>query len=736
LRERRQRFEDGEVHAFGDVVVDPERFTVTRGGRPVALEPKAFDLLILLIESQGRVVTKQEILDRVWGGTAVTDNSLTRIVAQLRKALGDDAREAKYIETVPTRGYRWRAATREAPGADARAALLLPDPGGHRHWPHRRSIALIGVLALVVGVALISARRRETSPRVTTSVLRPVQLTVSSGLDAFPAFSPDGRFIAFASNRTGSFEITVRGLAGGADDHDVTHDGGQNVQPAWSPDATLIAFHSRRRGGIWIVPALGGVARQVSSFGSRPTWSPDSRSIAFQSDPCVDISPAAYSANIPSAIWIVGRDGGAARALTQPGQPIGAHGSPVWSPDGHRIAFVSAAAGPLRLWTIPVEGGRASAVEGIEDVYDAAFTPDGGAIYATTGGPGLSRVEIAADGTARGPVTSIVTPGVDSGRHVAISADGRHIAFASLDLESHVWALAMAGGRTAGSPVQVTAERAKRQSEPAFSPDGRSLAFLSSRSGDGAEIWVVAAGGGQPTPVTPTELFSAPNNARPSWTRDGREVRYLTRRGTSLLAVSTALDSHRETTLVELSTIANGNAPIGVRELTVSPDGSMVAYSQIDPQTSRSRLYVRRIGGSTATPLTDGASSERVPVWSPDSRTIAFELKKDDATNVAIVPASGGAPRMLTASPGESWPYSWSPDGDKIVFAALRDGLWNLWWVSVATGASTQLTHDASSNTFLRYPAWSPAGDRIAFERGTVTGNIWIAQLSKAHGSE
>jgi len=287
----------------------------------------------------------------------------------------------------------------------------------------------------------------------------------------------------------------------------------------------------------------------------------------------------------------------------------------------------------------------------------------------------------------------------------------------------------MARDRAAGSPVQVTAERAKRQSEPAFSPDGRSLAFLSSRSGDGAEIWVMDANGGRPTPVTPTELFSSPSNARPSWTRDGREVRYLTRRGTSLLAVSTALDSHRETTLVELSTIANGDSPIGVRELTVSPDGSMAAYSQIDPQTARSRLYVRRIGGTSAAPLTDGSSSERVPVWSPDSRTIAFELKKGDATNVAVVPASGGAPKMLTASAGESWPYSWSPDGDKIAFAALREGSWNLWWVSVATAGSSQLTHDTSSNTFVRYPAWSPAGDRIAFERGTVTGNIWIAQL-------
>src|SRR5690242_1380884 len=94
-------------YAFDDLRIDPAAFRVTKAGVPVSLEPRAFDLLLLLVESGGRVVTKKEIFDRLWSDTTVTDNALTRIVAQLRKALGDDAKAAKYIETVPTRGYRW-----------------------------------------------------------------------------------------------------------------------------------------------------------------------------------------------------------------------------------------------------------------------------------------------------------------------------------------------------------------------------------------------------------------------------------------------------------------------------------------------------------------------------------------------------------------------------------------------------------------------------------------------------
>jgi Tol biopolymer transport system component len=108
---------------------------------------------------------------------------------------------------------------------------------------------------------------------------------------------------------------------------------------------------------------------------------------------------------------------------------------------------------------------------------------------------------------------------------------------------------------------------------------------------------------------------------------------------------------------------------------------------------------------------------------------VAFELKKGDATNIAVVSAAGGSPRLVTQEPNESWPYGWSPDGDKIVYAALRGGLWNLWWVSPDTGTMRQLTQYTTANTFVRYPAWSPRGDRIAYELGTVTGNIWIVRL-------
>src|SRR5688500_5469902 len=92
---------------WDDFTLDTDAYRLARAGAPVPLERKAFDVLRLLVERAGKLVTKQEILDAVWPGTAVTDYALTRVIAQLRKSLGDAAHESRFIETVPTRGYRW-----------------------------------------------------------------------------------------------------------------------------------------------------------------------------------------------------------------------------------------------------------------------------------------------------------------------------------------------------------------------------------------------------------------------------------------------------------------------------------------------------------------------------------------------------------------------------------------------------------------------------------------------------
>src|ERR687889_520190 len=117
----------GRPSAFGPFVLDTREGTLLREGRPVQLTPKAFETLVALVEQSGRCLAKEELMRRVWPDSFVEENNLSQNISQLRRALqsgGEDA--ARYIETVPRRGYRFNATVVVQEGASA----LVDDNGG------------------------------------------------------------------------------------------------------------------------------------------------------------------------------------------------------------------------------------------------------------------------------------------------------------------------------------------------------------------------------------------------------------------------------------------------------------------------------------------------------------------------------------------------------------------------------------------------------------------------------
>jgi Tol biopolymer transport system component/DNA-binding winged helix-turn-helix (wHTH) protein len=731
------------------VQVDTAGFRVERAGQTVPLEPKAFDLLVLLLERRGHVVTKQEILDTVWRQTAVSDNALTRIVAHLRKALGDDARDARYIETVPTRGYRWLAPVeRRDGGLLAASVIATPAVAPPRAASPKRRWAVPLLAVLVIAGALAFGYRRagtrEADPPALAAIW-PSQVTVSRGLDAFPALSPNGLSVAYASDQTGGFEIVVRSLAAGATEMALTSDGQQNVQPAWSPDGQYIAFHSMRRGGLWIVPALGGAARQVADFGSDPAWSPDGRRIAFQSDPLADVAPNAFGANIPSSIWTVVRDGSGLRRLTHPPRPAGGHASPAWSPDGRRIVFATYSAAPSRLWSIPADGGEPfSITETKHALFDPVFAPDGRSIYYATGGPYVIRVPVSpATGESAGEPQPIATGGVAAVRHLSISGDGRRLVLAGLSLQSNLWDVSVSPdtGEASGPPRPLTDDTSRRKTSPVFSPDGRWIAYTATRGGAGTDIWVIHAADGRAQPVTigdpASPKLSASANFRPNWMPDSQRIAFLNNDGGRTTLQVADLTSRRSEAVVELGREGPGddarrsviNPALDFR---LSPDGQQIAYSAVDPATGLPRLYVRGLADGPPRPLGDGAQAETYPVWSPDGRWVAAQVRTEIGSRIGVRPAAGGPLQILTPERGEAWVHHWTGSGDTIVFAGQRAGVWNVWSVSRRTGRETQVTRYTGVGTFVRYPTASPRGDRVVFELGEVHGNIWLSNVPEA----
>jgi DNA-binding winged helix-turn-helix (wHTH) protein len=356
-------------YRWDDFVLDLDAYRLERGGRPVALEPKALNLLAFMIRRPGQLCTKPEIFDAVWPNTAVTDHALTRVVAQLRRALGEDVKDAKYLETVPTRGYRWIRPVEAETGPRTKVPppIVSADPPA-RAVSRRRPILLTiaAAVGVIVAAAVMWARFESSdgSAKPSTGVPNlPSQITTHTGLDLNPALSARGDALAFASDRSGAFEIYIRSNVSGSHEVALTSDGGQNVQPAWSPDGRQLAYHSASRGGIWVVPASGGTPRQVALQGSNPEWSPDGRQIAYQSDEHSDIAPTGFAAHVGSTLWAVDAGGGTPRPLTERGKPQGGHATPAWSRSGDYIAFSVFDGGPDDgLWVLQTQTGRVTAI--------------------------------------------------------------------------------------------------------------------------------------------------------------------------------------------------------------------------------------------------------------------------------------------------------------------------------------------------------------------------------------
>ena len=175
-------------YRFDRFQADETAFRLTADGVPIAIEPKTLRLLLYLVQNRGRVIRKQEILDAVWEDAAVTENALTRSIGLLRKALNDDGRERRFIETVPTVGYRFIAevetlpSEQTAPPAGKEAGAR---PVAGRNWVRPAAVVVLCLFVLAT-VSWLVAARLHSSPTIHSLAVLPLSnLSGDPGQDYF-----------------------------------------------------------------------------------------------------------------------------------------------------------------------------------------------------------------------------------------------------------------------------------------------------------------------------------------------------------------------------------------------------------------------------------------------------------------------------------------------------------------------------------------------------------------------
>jgi len=674
----------GTVYGFGPFRQDTTARTLARNGSPVALTPKAFDVLAYLVSHAGSTVTRDEIIHAVWPDTFVEEGNLNFNISQIRKALGEGEPGVPYIQTLPKQGYRFIAQVSQFDGQSKTGSI-----------PAARIRTLNWTLSVVLGLALVTlavALWRVTRPTLKPLVRLDIDLgsdvALGSSLGADVIISPDGTMLAYVS-RGRLFTRSLDQPSG----RELPGTVGA-TSPFFSPDGRWIGFFAD--GKLKKIGVDGGSAINLcdAAIGRGGSWSEDGYIIAA-------LGSNSGLSRIPSA-------GGSPTPVTELDRLHGdlTHRWPQTLPGGKAVLFTAAAAAGYDGANIDLvslgDHQRKTVVHG---GAFGRYVASGYLIYVHQGtlfavhfdlnrletrgspspildqvaynpGSGFARMDVSRSGTlvyrggAAGELVTVqwldragnVEPLLSKpGQYLypRLSPDGRRLAIASAegatqDLWVYHWQHGAMTRLTFGNGYPTN---------PVWTPDGRYIIFQAT----GGMFWTPADGSGKPRPLTHSENLQMPY----SWTADGRRLAFMevaSAGGYNLWTVPIVGES---ASLQAGKPERISSAGVDERHPAFSPDGRWLAYTS--NESGAFQVYVRAFpdkGGKWQVSHDGGM----YPAWSRSGRQLFFRTKDD---RIMVVPYTSDSDSFIEADPrlrsekqlanvGQFGSYDVAPDGDRV----------------------------------------------------------------------
>jgi DNA-binding winged helix-turn-helix (wHTH) protein/Tol biopolymer transport system component len=630
------------IYRFDGVEIDAQNLRVTVGSEIRPLEPKSFRLLLFLVENPGRVLSKEEIMGVVWPDAFVSDNSLARAITQIRKALDDDPKAPRYIETVPSVGYRFLA---DCKGEERESSETPPAP--EPATPPRRisfNPWIVAAASAVVAIAAVAFVFFLGKPDADLPETRSVIETPPTGDPRSFALSPDGRQLAFVATADGVSRLWVRQLASTKAQPLAVTEGGA-AYPFWSPDSRSIGYFSA--GKLKTIDAAGGSPRTVAEARS-------ARGGTWNADGVILFAPGSAS-----PLFRVPASGGEAVAATKLNDTKGSHRFPQFLPDGKHFLFYDEGFGTklvIALGTLGSDEGKPLTKADSAGLY----MPPGWVLWVRAGILVARRLDIAR-GELSGATLTVADP---------VSSDTSHARLFSVSetgivtYRSGIPATQIRWFDRAGKALGTFAEPPSDgyfSSVGRLSPDGRRALIGRSVRGQ-YDYWLVDE------THSNRFTFSFPGVGDAVWSPDGREVAIdsieMGPGGRIFRFYSKAADGSRDA------------VPLGdpLRNLQAlddwSPDGKVFIYQTIDPKTGRDLWTVPLAGDHKPRPFHQTKFDEKYGRFSPDGRWVAYTSNVSGRSEIYVTPFDGPAEGKI-----------WQVSLDGGLFAAWRRDGRELYWV-------------------------------------------------------
>ena len=718
------------VFNFADIEVREREFLLIKGGERLAVEPTAFRVLLFLLRNAGRLLSKEEIVTSVWNDLAVSDNSLTRAIAQLRRVLDDDPREPRYILTVPTLGYRflsdvksredgfsvegasdtaWEDLAQERAQEVVSGAVEGHRRGDSSHQKLRvRNVLFAGMASAVLlfGAVFILLRFKGAGSAASPN---PPHLAVEQRLTANPsdvpvkaaAISPDGKYLAYA-DPTGLY---LRQISSGETRRWSLPKDFDAFPRSWYPDGAHLLIvrdpghssdSSLLKPSLYKLSILGGEPQKIMSDAWGGTVSPDGSRIAY-------LSPTNGG-----DLWIMDSDGANARKVVGDPEPNkGGAGQDliwrvVWSPTGQHLAYIQA---HYRNTPEPVEPISSLRI----------VDPDG------------RGAGVVLEDARLGPVALWWGPGdriLFSYREDPANAQ-RNYGVYSIRIDSRT-------GKAIGPPQAVTRAEGFIGGMTGTA-DGKRLVLWRLRVT--AQVFISDYDAGTRQWKEPRRLIlDANENLAWAWTADSKAVFFVSNRNGTWKLFKQAIDETSPEALVEGPSISDPR---------LSADGTQVLYlssSNPDDASFPAEVMSKPIAGGTRRVVIQGKGITNFQCAMAPSTLCLFSQVDDHGVTYRVFDLEHGVGRELLKLPHQIWSlngnWSLSSDGSKL---ALFLDQHRIRFFSVTTGAAHDATvkdwplsngdWGANSQTVFM-PSHSPGGVPVILEVDQ-TGKVKVVLQGK-----
>jgi eukaryotic-like serine/threonine-protein kinase len=650
------------AYRFGQFLIDPSERLLLRDDTSIALTPKAFDLLVLLVENAGHLLEKELLMNRLWSDTFVEEANLSNNISLLRKALGEGENGTRYIETIPKRGYRFIADV-ELP-YDATSAARDKTIISVRHqtpelpkvaatpahsWTRKQLIVgpvaiLMGIIAVVIAIGR-SPDRTSPPPSIRFVVVPPPGTSLPPRPEPIsPSIAPDGTRLAFHVVRGGQQVLAVRSLDALQSRVLAGTEGGRF--PFWSPDSRVIAFFAA--GKLKKISVTGGPVQTIceAGIGFGGTWNRDGLIV--------------FAPNAASGLFQVPAAGGQPAALTSLQRNERYHHHPHFLPDGRQFLYFA--------WPDGVYVGsldRRAPERVLTSDRTAFYSPPGYLVFVQNRTLLAQRFDLDRRAAFGEPVAigESLAVGPPGGAAFSVSETGL-LAYATSPQVSVKLGWVDRAGQPRGTigPFPFTAYGSVE-----LSPDGTQIA-MESRAGANSDfdIWRFELNQRHAMQVT----FSAALDRRPIWSPDGRVLLFASgRKEGAGIYQKPAGGDEPEKLLLRSERREEDAIP---RPSDWSSKG--IVYEQITPETRDMDLWILpRTGDRKPYPLVREPGIQSDAKFSPDAEWIAYTSDESGRPEIFVQRVSKPGVKWRISIAGGSMPR-WRRDGRELFYIAT-DGM-------------------------------------------------------------